>query len=133
MVKTITQKVVFKNATPQQLYDLYMDAKKHALVTGASVSITKKEGSAYKAHGNYISGKNLLLVPGKMIVQTWRAQDWNKDDQDSVFALQFEKQGANTILHMAHSFVPAAQAEEIKKGWTLYYWKPWAKFLAGKK
>ena len=39
MVKTITQKVVFKNTTPQQLYELYMDAKKHTESTGVPANI----------------------------------------------------------------------------------------------
>ncbi len=133
MVKTITQKVVFKNTTPEQLYELYMDARKHTLVTGAPATISKKEGSAFTAHGKYISGKNFRLTPGKMIVQSWRGQNWTKDELDSVFSLQFEKQGKNAVLHMTHSNVPANHAEGIKKGWNQHYWKPWASFLAGKK
>jgi hypothetical protein len=35
LAKTINQKVVFKNATTRELYDLYMDARKHSLMTGA--------------------------------------------------------------------------------------------------
>ncbi|MBK5285208.1 MAG: hypothetical protein JJE25_07370, partial [Bacteroidia bacterium] len=59
MAKTIVQKVVFKNTTPKILYDLYMDSKKHSLVTGGPAVISAKEGTKYSAHGGYIKGKNL--------------------------------------------------------------------------
>jgi activator of HSP90 ATPase len=132
MVKTITQKVVFKNATPQQLYELYMDAKKHSLATGSPAKITNKEGATFFAHGNYITGKNLRLVPGKMIVQSWRSLDWAKTDLDSIFILLFEKKGNDAILHMTHANIPSKPAGGIKKGWDQFYWKPWKTYLAGK-
>ncbi len=31
MPKTIKQKIVFKNTKPKDLYDLYMDSKKHSM------------------------------------------------------------------------------------------------------
>ena len=109
-MKTLTQKVVFKNTTPEQLYDLYMDAKLHSLVTGDTAKITKKEGAAFTAYGNYIKGKNLQLVPGKLIVQSWRGSDFKKSDMDSTFILQFEKKGNDAVLHMVHANVPDARS-----------------------
>jgi len=132
-MKTLTQKVVFKNATPEQLYDLYMDAKLHSLVTGAPAKITKKEGASFSAHGDYIKGKNFHLVPGKLIVQSWRGQDWKKGDLDSIFMLQFEKQGKDAVLNMVHANIPDKEADGIKSGWVDYYWTPWKAHLAGKK
>lgn len=132
-MKTLTQKVVFKNTTPEQLYDLYMDSKLHSLVTGDTAKITKKEGAAFTAYGNYIAGKNLQLVPGKLIVQSWRGTDFKKADMDSTFILQFEKKGNDAILHMVHANVPDAEAEGIKSGWTDFYWTPWKAYLAEQK
>lgn len=132
-MKTITQKVVFKNATPEQLYDMYMDSKLHTLLTGDTAKISSKEGSSYTAYGNYISGKNYRLIPGRFIVQSWRASDWKKSDLDSIFILQFEKQGNDAVLNMVHANVPDDQADGIKSGWTDFYWTPWKAFLAEQK
>jgi activator of HSP90 ATPase len=132
-MKTLTQKVVFKNTTPAQLYELYMDSKLHSLTTGAPAKITKKEGSSYSAHGDYIKGKNYQLVPGKLIVQSWRANDWKKSDLDSIFMLQFEIKGKDAVLNMVHANLPDDQAEGIKSGWTDYYWTPWKAHLSGLK
>ena len=131
MPKTITQRVVFKNTTASELYELYMNAKKHSAATGTGTKISEKEGAKYSAGDDYITGKNLVLMKNKMIVQTWKAADWDKDEQDSIFILTFEQQGKNAVLNMVHANIPDKHADSIKKGWTTYYWNPWKEYLAG--
>jgi len=132
MPKTIVQKILFKNTTPKALYDLYMNAKKHSKVTLAPAKITNKAGEKYSAHGGYITGENILLIKDKLIVQSWRTQEWNKNDLDSTFIIELEPKGKNVVLHMAHANLPDKHAESINSGWHKHYWEPWKKFLAGK-
>ncbi len=132
MAKTIHQKIVFKNTSPKALYELYMNSKKHSKATGAPAKISAKIGGEYSAHGGYITGKNLHLAKDQTIVQTWRAQGWDKNDVDSTFIINLEKKGKNTVLHAIHANVPDKQAESIEKGWHAHYWGPWKQFLAGK-
>lgn len=132
MTKTIIQKVVYKNTTIKDLYELYMDAKKHSLATGGPVKISSKEGAKYTVYDGYITGKNLQLIKNKLIVQTWRASDWVKEDIDSTLILLFEQQGKDASVYMTHANVPERQFESIKKGWDTYYWKPWKKILTKK-
>ena len=132
MAKTIVQKIVFKNTKPKDLYNLYIDAKKHSNVTGDVAKISAKEGSAFSVFSGYAKGKNLRLVKDKLIVQTWRNADWQEDDADSIFTLSFEQSGRDTIAHATHANVPDHQVADINKGWHDYYWKPWKKYLAGK-
>ena len=133
MPKTIVQKVVFKNTTSKALYDLYMDAKQHSMVTGGPAKISAKAGSTFSAHGNYIRGKNLHLVKDKVIVQTWRAQGWDKKDVDSIFTINFEQKGKDVVLHAVHANLPDKAAASINKGWHDHYWNPWKQHIAGKK
>ena len=132
MPQTIVQTVVFKNTTPKDIYGLYMDEKKHAIATGAPAKITAKEGGTYSAHNGYIKGKNLRLVKDKMIVQTWRAQDWDRTDLDSTFIISLQPKGKDVILQAVHANVPDKHAKGIDKGWHTHYWDPWKKYLAGK-
>jgi activator of HSP90 ATPase len=131
MVKTIFQKVVFKNTTPKILYGIYMDAYKHSQAIGAPVKIINKVGESFTSHGKYIHGKNLQLVKDKLIVQSWRGSDWAKDEMDSTFILQFYQQGNDTLLIMSHANIPEKHFKGIKNGWNKYYWKPWKKYMAG--
>ena len=130
MTKTLTQQIVFKNEKPEILYDMFLNAKHHAAITGGGVAkITAKEGSVFSVYDNYITGKNLQLVKGKLIVQSWFAADWNEGESDSTFILLFEQKGRDTIISMTHANVPDEHVAGIKKGWTDFYWKPWKKHL----
>jgi activator of HSP90 ATPase len=131
MGKNITQTVLFKNSSPEQLYNIYMDAKKHSASIGnVPVKISNKVGAPYSAHGKYVSGKNLALVKNKMIVQSWRGSDWSNDSLDSTFILQFEKKGKDAKLIMVHANIPEKYVKGIKSGWNDFYWKPWRIYLA---
>ncbi|PSL46513.1 activator of Hsp90 ATPase-like protein [Chitinophaga niastensis] len=131
MSKTIVQDVLFKNTTPKDLYDIYMDAGKHSVATGAPAEITATEGSSYSAHSGYITGKNLQLIPNRLIVQTWRAQSWSGDDIDSTFIISLEQQGNDVMLHAIHANVPNDAYDDLDSGWKKMYWEPWKLYLAG--
>ena len=132
MTKTLVQKVIFKNTTPKALYELYMDPKKHSVATGAPAKLSDKIGGKYSAHGGYITGKNLQLVKNKLIIQTWRAMGWDKDDIDSTFIINLLAKGKDVVLEMVHANVPEKHADSINKGWNTHYWEPWKKYLSGK-
>ena len=132
MSKTIVQKVVFKNTTPKALYELYVDAKKHSLISGSPARINAKPGATFSVHGGYTTGKNLHLVKDRLIVQHWRAQDWGKNDIDSTFIIELEPKGKDVVLHAIHANLPDKHAAGINKGWHDYYWNPWKAHLAGK-
>lgn len=131
-MKTIVQNIKFK-AAPKELYEMYMDSKKHSVLTGgAKALLSRKVGGSFSAHGGYCKGKNLALIPGKMIVQTWRASNWSKSDMDSIFILAFEKAAGGTEMTMVHANVPDKEAKHLTQGWHDHYWNHWKKHLAEK-
>ena len=132
MPKTIIQKILFRNTTPKALYDIYINAKKHTAATGAMAKINSKEGSNFTAHGGYISGRNLQIVKNRQLVQSWRAQGWDKEIVDSILLINFEPKGKDTVLHLVHANIPDKHVKGIDHGWHEHYWEPWKKFLAGK-
>jgi activator of HSP90 ATPase len=129
MPKTIVQKVIFKNTTPQVLYNLYLDAKQHHASTGVTARIKEKEGSSFSVYDGYATGRNLQLIKDKLIVQSWRASDWTENDIDSTFVIRLEPKGKDVVVHATHANVPDNQAKSLDKGWHDYYWTPWKKFL----
>jgi len=131
MAKNIFQKVTFPT-TPERLYNLYLSAKEHGAATGGDVRIEKKVGSAFKAFGGMLSGKILHLIPGRMIVQTWRSAKFYKSDPDSILILSFSKARGGAQLELSHLQVPNQDYVGVKTGWPAYYWKPWAQYLKKK-
>lgn len=124
------QSVTFR-ASPRELFDLYMDSKKHSNVTGARASLSKKIGSNFTAYDGFIKGKTLHFADSRMIVQTWRGSDWKASDPDSVLIISIDNAGrGQSKLTMVHANVPSNQFEHLKKGWMDFYWKPWKQQLA---
>jgi len=131
MSKTIVQKIIFKKTRTAVLFNLYMDSHQHTTVTQSIATISPKEGGRYSAHDQYITGKNLRLVKNRLIVQTWRASNWGEDIADSVFIIALEQKGRDVIVSATHANVPDEEFEDLKNGWTEFYWKPWKEYLSG--
>jgi len=132
MGKTIIQKIVFKKAKIKDLYELYMSAKLHSLITGGPVTINQKVGASFRVFDGYITGKNLQLIRNQLIVQSWRGSDWDAKADDSVFMISFEQRGADALINVVHANVPDTVVGSLDKGWHNHYWKPWKQWLAGK-
>jgi activator of HSP90 ATPase len=123
MAKTIKQKVTLP-ASPAEVYDMLMTSKKHSVVTGGKAVISNKVGGKFTAWDGYIEGTNLSLVPGKMIVQAWRATDWAEGAWSVATFLLSPAKGGTTVLEFSQVGVPDKNCKDITKGWTDYYWTP---------
>lgn len=129
MPKTVQQSVRFK-ASPERLFDIYMDSRKHSAATNAKAKLSRSVGGRFTAHNGYIRGKNLAIVRNRMMVQSWRGRDWKKTDMDSVLMLVFRRVPAGRgRIDMVHANVPDRWYSLIKRGWNEYYWKPWKAYL----
>jgi activator of HSP90 ATPase len=120
---TIKQKTLIP-ATPDEVYDAFMEAKKHSAFTGSKATSDPKVGGEFTAWDGYISGRNLELVKGKKIVQEWSTTDWPDSFPPSRLELTFKEAKDGTEISMIHSNVPAEQADDLAEGWNEFYWKP---------
>ncbi len=132
MARAIQQSVKFR-ASPEMLYDIYMDSKKHSAATGAPARISRKVGGKFTAFAGAIGGKNLLILPKRMIVQAWRARHWKAADADSILILRFSKVPGGGRIDLVHAGIPAYDHRGVSEGWKKYYWKPWRACLAGRR
>jgi hypothetical protein len=116
--------------TPLDLYRTYVNSKLHTAMTGMPADITEEVGAKWSAFGGSISGTNLMFVPGKMIVQSWRSTNFKKSDPDSVMVMTFGKtvDGAGQI-DLVHANVSQQDYEGVTNGWTQYYWDPWRAYI----
>ena len=127
--KSIKQTVTF-NASPKEVYDLIMDAKKHASFTGTDVIMSDKVNGKFNVFDGYCHGCNIELSKGKKIVQAWHfAEDGWPDDHFSVCTFVFEKKDNKTKLTFTQTAIPAHKAEALKEGWKEFYWRPMKSFL----
>ena len=131
MTPAIQQSEEF-NASPAELFELYMDSKKHSAATGGPAKISRKVGGAFTAWGGELWGKNLVIVPKRMIVQTWRSSHFKKGDADSILVITFSKAASGGRVDLVHVGVPEQDHAGVSQGWPKYYWEPWRAYLARK-
>src|SRR5271165_1567937 len=86
MTKAIQQSVRFA-APPEELFEMYLDSKKHSESTGGVARMSRKTGGKFTAWHGQLAGRNLFIVPTKLIVQTWRSTHWPASDPDSILIL----------------------------------------------
>ncbi len=128
MPKTIQQTVTL-NASPEALFDTYLDSKRHAAVIGSKVSISRDVGRSFTAFDGGLTGRNLMIVPKQLIVQAWRGEQWKATDADSILILIFNKATGGARINLIHANVPDHQYTIIHGGWRQHYWNPWKAYL----
>ena len=111
MTKTIEQSVRF-TATPEDLFETYLDSKRHSAATGGVAQMSRKAGGKFTAWGGQLCGRNLMIIPNKMIVQAWRANHWKASDPDSILILRFSQapEAAKLISPMRTSRLTTTRA-----------------------
>lgn len=129
MTRAIQQSVTLK-ASPDALYETFLDSKKHSIMTGAPARISRRVGGRFTAFGGQITGKTLLMVPRRLIVQAWRSRHWKAGDPDSILVLEFSKAGRGGTIDLVHVNVPAHDHKGVANGWRTHYWKPWKAHIA---
>ncbi|MDV3294159.1 MAG: SRPBCC domain-containing protein [Nitrososphaerales archaeon] len=127
----IRQKVIV-SASPAQVYDAFIDPRKHGEFTGSAATCTQKVGGRFTAWDGYISGKILELSKGRKMVQEWKTSEWPAGYPPSVLKLTFKAKGTRTELSMVHSKVPAEQVAMYTKGWVSSYWDPLREYFSQK-
>ncbi|HKS60038.1 MAG TPA: SRPBCC family protein [Thermoplasmata archaeon] len=128
---TIRQTVSFP-APPGRVYQVLMTSRLHEAFTGAPARISAKIGGSIMAWGGYIHGRNVELIPGKRIVQSWVPSEENwPPGHESTVKFEFSAVGKGTRLRFTHSQVPADHAGHLTKGWYESYWNPLKKYLRG--
>jgi activator of HSP90 ATPase len=125
----VIKQTVVINASPLEVYQAYVDPKKHAAFTGTGATGISKVGGKFSAGEGYISGKYVALEPGKRIKHEWTTTEWPAGYPPSILELMLIPKGSETELTMVHSKVPAEQVEYYAKGWKEFYWRPLKKYF----
>ena len=114
-METIRQKVIIV-AKPIEVYEAFVDAKKHSAFTGSKATGEGRVGAKFTAWDGYIYGKFLELEEGKKIIQEWVTTEWPEGYPPSRFELTFREVKGGTEVTMIHSDVPAEQGGRPERG-----------------
>jgi activator of HSP90 ATPase len=126
-MKNISQ-IVLIPAAPNEVYESLMNEKKHAGFTGAAAKIDNRVSGEFEVWDGYATGRNIELIPGKKIVQTWRASDW-PEGQESEITIELSEKDGQTELKFNQKNIPDDFAADVEQGWQDFYWQPMIQYL----
>jgi activator of HSP90 ATPase len=120
-------------ANPQEIYDAWLSSAGHADLTGGQAAQASTEvGDCFTAWAGYINGKNVVLEPGRRIVQSWRTTAFAGSDADSQIELLLEQVAGGTKVTLRHSNVPDGHTT-YREGWQTHYFEPMKAHFKGQK
>jgi len=117
-------------ASAQEIYDAWLDSLAHSEMTGGEADMSDEIDAEVSAWDGYITGRNLELIPGERIVQSWRTTQFADEHEDSIITLTFEEAGDGTLMTLVHSKVPDEQTSYEQSGWQEYYFQPMRNYFA---
>jgi hypothetical protein len=99
-------------------------------MTGGQAIMSDELGAEVSAWGGYITGRNLELVPGERIVQSWRTTEFADEHEESVVPLVLEGVDGGTLLTLVHTNVPDEHTSYAQGDWLQYYFEPMQKHFS---
>ena len=114
-------------ASPDEVYNAWLDPTQHGEFTGSPAEVEAVVGGAHSAWDGYITGKIVELEPGKRIVQSWRTTEFPVEAGDSRLALTLTAVDGGTELLLEHLDIPEGQGHAYEQGWVEYYFEPMKK------
>jgi uncharacterized protein YndB with AHSA1/START domain len=116
-------------ASARKIYDAWLDSAAHTEMTGGEAAMSDEVGAQVVAWGGYITGRNLELVPGERIVQSWRTSEFTEQHEDSIITVTLEEVADGTLLTLTHSRVPDGQTSYEQGGWQQHYFEPMQEYF----
>ena len=111
-------------ASPSEIYQAWLDSILHSEMTGGEANMSDEVGADVSAWDGYIVGRNLELVPGERIVQSWRTTEFDDAFEDSIITILLRETEEGTLLTLEHSNVPEAHRSYEEGGWQSNYFEP---------
>jgi uncharacterized protein YndB with AHSA1/START domain len=111
-------------ASPEAVYVAWLDSAAHSGMTGAEATASDQVGADFTAWNGYIRGRNLELVKGRRIIQSWRTSEFSDADPDSVVTVTLAPVKSGVKLTLEHSNVPDGHTSYEEGGWEDNYFAP---------
>lgn len=127
------------HAKAETIYKAWLSTEGHSAITGSPAKVDGTVNGDFTAWDGYIWGMFLELEENKRILQAWRTGEFPSEVEDSIVEILLEETtgldtpqkapGHSTTLTLKHSNIPEGQADDYKKGWEDFYFKPMKEYF----
>lgn len=121
--KTITMSEKF-SCRARDMFEILMDENRWKGFTSSNAKISKEVGGEFSIFDGSVTGTNVELQEGKLIVQKWRFGNWPDGVQSTVRLVLDEPEPGVTIVKLTHTDVPdedrygnSTVVENTERGW----------------
>ena len=115
MAKTINESFEFEGWSPEEIYQVFTDSKKLTELTGYDTKIGKNTGDDFMALNGGVKGQILHMVPGRMIVASWRWLVRRKELADSILVMVFNGYEGGTKIEVSNANLPEDEQPFMNK------------------
>ena len=112
------------SASPEDVYDAWLDSKRHSAMTGGRAEIAARVGGRHTAWDGYIEGQIVDLQAGLRIAKLWRTREFPVDAPDSHVEITFLPVAGGTRVAVFHTEIPEGQGQRYELGWEQHYFAP---------
>ncbi|XP_057424560.1 uncharacterized protein LOC130718110 [Lotus japonicus] len=112
------------NCRARDLFEILMDENRWKGFTQSNARISKEVNGEFSIFDGSVTGMNLELQEGKLIVQRWRFGSWPDGMQSTVRIVFEEPESGVTVVKLTHTDVPeedrygnATVVENTERGW----------------
>lgn len=117
-------------ATPERIFNAWLDSSEHAKFTGMAATIDRTVGGGFTIGDGYIQGSTIELEPHRRIVQSWRSTEFPEGAAPSRLEVYLEPAEGGTLVRIVHSEIPQGQSDRYLKGWGEYYFDPMTEYFS---
>lgn len=117
-------------ASPQRIYDAWLDPRVHARMTGGRAAV---DGDTFSAWDGYIRGVYVQREPGRRIAMSWRTGDFADNEPSAHVVVDLAAEGAGTLVTLTQSGTPTSQGDRYVSGWQDHYFTPMQAYFSKKK
>jgi uncharacterized protein YndB with AHSA1/START domain len=111
-------------ARPERIYAAWLSSDEHTAFTGDKAVVEPFVGGKHSTFDGYAVGQTVELLPGRRIVQTWRAEDFPLGSPDSRVEVTLEETVGGTMVTILHTEIPSGLGTNCRDGWLKYYLEP---------
>ncbi|MBL4646473.1 MAG: SRPBCC domain-containing protein [Rhizobiales bacterium] len=122
-MSTSIHQEVFLNASPQEVYQSFMDDARHSAFTQMASTISTEPGGMVSMHDGQIVGRNIELEKDRKIVQAWRVAGW-EDGVYTLLKIVLSAHDGGTKIVLDQTGCPEGMSEHLASGWHQRYWEP---------
>ena len=105
-------------ADPEEVFAALTNPFQIELWSGYPADMKAEKGYVFSLWEGDITGVNLEVVPGRLLVQEWF---FGEREEQSIVRITLKKEGVRTQVSLQHSHIPAEVYDEITEGWKDYY------------